>query len=45
MCTGDHHNYKKSGERFIITLPGKPGDEVSPGLLSDIRRKTGLSLR
>lgn len=43
--TGDHRNYKKLGERFIITVPGKLSDEVSPGVLSDIRRKTGLSLR
>jgi predicted RNA binding protein YcfA (HicA-like mRNA interferase family) len=43
--TGDHHNYKKSGEKFIITVPGKPGDELSPGVLADIRRKSGLTLR
>ncbi|MDR3708167.1 MAG: type II toxin-antitoxin system HicA family toxin [Capsulimonadaceae bacterium] len=43
--TGDHHTYKKPGERYVITVPGKPSDDVSPGVLSAIRRKTGLPLR
>ena len=43
--TGDHHHYKKHGERHIITVPGKPSDEVSPGVLAAIRRTTGLPLR
>jgi predicted RNA binding protein YcfA (HicA-like mRNA interferase family) len=43
--TGDHRNYKKRGERYIITVPGKLGDEVSPGVLAPIRRKTGLPFR
>ncbi len=43
--SGDHRNYKKSGARFIITIPGKPSDELSIGVLSAIRRKTGLPLR
>ncbi len=43
--TGDHRNYKKPGERYIITVPGKPSDDVSPGVISDMRRKTGLPLR
>lgn len=42
---GDHRNFKKEGNPFIVTVPGQVRDEVSPGVLSDIRRKTGLSLR
>ena len=43
--TGDLRNYKKPGERYVITIPEKPNDEISPGLLASIRRKTGLLLR
>lgn len=42
---GDHHNFKKEGNPFVVTVPGQEREEVSPGVLSDIRRKTGLSLR
>lgn len=42
---GDHHNFKKEGNPFVVTVPGQKQDEVSPGVLSDIRRKAGLSLR
>ena len=34
--SGNHRNYKKSGARFIITIPGKLSDELSIGVLSAI---------
>lgn len=42
---GDHHNFRKEGNPYVVTVPGNDRDEVSPGVLSDIRRKTGLKLR
>ena len=42
---GDHHNFRKEGNPYVVTVPGNDRDEVSPGALGDIRRKTGLKLR
>ena len=41
----DHRNYRKENNIYMVTVPGHDRDEVSPGVLSDIRRKTGLRLR
>lgn len=42
---GDHRNFRKEGNPYVVTVPGQDRDEVSPGVLGDIRRKTGLKLR
>jgi predicted RNA binding protein YcfA (HicA-like mRNA interferase family) len=42
---GDHHVYSKDGSPENLAIAGKPSDEVSPGVLSQIRRITGLRLR
>jgi len=42
---GDHQNFRKEGYPHVVTVPGNDRDEVSPGVLGDIRRKTGLKLR
>ena len=42
---GDHRQFKKEGERELVTLSGHPSGDVPPGQLQDIRRKSGLSLR
>lgn len=38
-------NFRKEGNPYVVTVPGNDRDEVSPGVLGDIRRKTGLELR
>jgi len=43
--TGDHHKYKKEGRRATAAVAGKPSDEVSPGVLAQIRRITGIDFR
>jgi predicted RNA binding protein YcfA (HicA-like mRNA interferase family) len=29
---GSHHQYKHATKRGLVTVPGKPGDELAPGL-------------
>jgi predicted RNA binding protein YcfA (HicA-like mRNA interferase family) len=40
-----HRIFKKDGVRSIVTVPGHDSQEVSPGVVSQIRRITGLDLR
>ena len=40
-----HRTFKKPGVASIIAVSGADGKEMLPGLLSDIRRKSGLALR
>lgn len=42
---GDHRNFRKEGNPNVVTVPGHERDDLTPGVLSDIRRKTGLTLR
>lgn len=42
---GDHRNFRKDGNPNVATVVGHDRDDMSPGVLSDIRRKTGLALR
>lgn len=42
---GSHRQYRHPGNSNVVTVSGKPRDEMTPGQLSDIRRKTGLELR
>ncbi len=40
-----HRVFKKAGVRENVAVSGQDRDEVLAGQLSDIRRKSGLSLR
>ena len=44
---GSHRHFEGvvDGERRLVTVPGKDGDEVPKGTLSSIRRQSGLSRR
>ena len=44
---GSHRHFKGlvDGQRRLVTVPGKDGDEVPKGTLSSIRRQSGLSRR
>lgn len=42
---GSHRQYRHTANPNVVTVSGKPSDEMTPGQLADIRRKTGLELR
>ncbi len=42
---GDHQNFRKEGTPNVVTVAGHDRDDITPGVLSDIRRKSGLALR
>ncbi|MDP8947652.1 MAG: type II toxin-antitoxin system HicA family toxin [Actinomycetota bacterium] len=39
---GSHRQYKHPGKRGLVTVPGKPGDELAPGTLNSILKQAGL---
>lgn len=42
---GSHRQYRSPDGLTHVTVSGKLGDEMTPGQLADIRRRTGLRLR
>jgi predicted RNA binding protein YcfA (HicA-like mRNA interferase family) len=40
-----HRIYKKTGTQAEIAISGIGSDEISPGQLQSVRRKSGLPLR
>jgi predicted RNA binding protein YcfA (HicA-like mRNA interferase family) len=42
---GSHRQYRHAESPNVVTVSGKASDEMTPGQLADIRRKTGLELR
>lgn len=42
--TGDHHNFKKDGAFFIISVQ-HPRKDIPIGTLKQIERKSGVKLR
>ncbi len=40
-----HRTFKKKGVADNVTVAGTDNENVSPGLLSKLRRQTGLPLR
>lgn len=42
---GSHRQYRHPENPNVVTVSGKPSDEMTPGQLADIRRKSGLELR
>ncbi|EDX86148.1 YcfA-like protein [Synechococcus sp. PCC 7335] len=39
---GSHRQYKHSEKRGLVTIPGKPSDELAPGTLNSILKQAGL---
>lgn len=39
---GSHHQYKHPTKLGLVTVPGKPGDELAPGTLNNILKQAGL---
>ena len=39
---GSHRQYKHPTKPGLVTLPGKPGDELAPGTLNSVFKQAGL---
>ena len=39
---GSHRQYKHPVKTGLVTVPGRPGDELAPGTLSSILKQAGL---
>ena len=39
---GSHHQYKHPTKSGLVTVPGKPGDELARGTLNSILKQAGL---
>ena len=39
---GDHRQFRCEGNRYVITIAGKPHDDVKRGILKNIERLSGL---
>ncbi|MBA3793451.1 MAG: type II toxin-antitoxin system HicA family toxin [Rubrobacter sp.] len=39
---GSHRQYKHSDKPGLVTVPGKPGDELAPGTLNSILKQARL---
>lgn len=39
---GSHRQYGHPTKRGLVTLPGKPGDDLAPGTLGSILKQAGL---
>ncbi|HAK96054.1 MAG TPA: addiction module toxin, HicA family [Planctomycetes bacterium] len=41
---GSHQQYKHGTKPGLVTVAGKPGDELAPGTLHSILKQAGLDL-
>ena len=39
---GSHRQYKHATKAGVVTVPGKPNDDVAPGTLNSILKHAGL---
>jgi predicted RNA binding protein YcfA (HicA-like mRNA interferase family) len=39
---GSHRQYKHNTKPGIVTIPGKPGDDLAPGTTNSILKQAGL---
>ncbi|MCI0535439.1 MAG: type II toxin-antitoxin system HicA family toxin [Verrucomicrobiales bacterium] len=39
---GSHHQYRHHSKRGLVTVPGRPGDDLAPGTLNSILKQAGL---
>ena len=38
---GDHRQFKHSEKQGLVTVPGKPSDDLAPGTLNNIFKQAG----
>jgi hypothetical protein len=39
---GSHRQFNHAAKRGVVTIPGKPNDELAPGTLNSIFKQAGL---
>ncbi len=39
---GSHRQYVRPGQPGVVTLPGKPGDDLPKGTLQNVLKQAGL---
>jgi len=39
---GSHHHFKHKTKPGLVTVPGKPGDDIHPKTLSSILKQAGM---
>jgi len=39
---GSHRQFKHANKRGLVTVAGKPGDDIAPGTLNSILKQAGL---
>jgi predicted RNA binding protein YcfA (HicA-like mRNA interferase family) len=39
---GSHRQYGHAAKQGLVTVPGKPGDDLAPGTLNSILKQAGL---
>jgi len=39
---GSHHQYKHPAKPGLVTVPGRPGDDLAPGTLNSALKQAGL---
>jgi predicted RNA binding protein YcfA (HicA-like mRNA interferase family) len=39
---GSHRQYKHPSKKGLVTVAGKPGDDLAPGTLNSILKQAGL---
>lgn len=39
---GSHRQYKHAAKPGLVTIPGKPGDDLAPGTLNSVLKQSGL---
>jgi len=39
---GSHRQFKHPSKRGLVTIPGRPGDDLAPGTLNSILKQAGL---
>jgi len=39
---GSHHHFKHKTKSGLVTVPGKPGDDIHPKTLNSILKQAGL---
>jgi predicted RNA binding protein YcfA (HicA-like mRNA interferase family) len=39
---GSHHQYKHPTKAGLVTVPGKPSDDLAPGTINSILKQAGL---
>jgi predicted RNA binding protein YcfA (HicA-like mRNA interferase family) len=43
--TGSHRHYKHPTKPNVVTVPGRPGDDVPTGTLKSILKTAGLEMK